>query len=514
MHTERIPHLATVLTAHLLSLLLLTPLAGVVVIAAATRVRPAVAGPIALITSLLGLGLAVLAWLRYDPAGSPFQIIERVGLTRSGVGYLVGADGLTVTALVVIEAVGLLAILTSWSDASDGRPDRQASLLIFQAAMVGIVIALDALLFAACWAVLLTSVAAAIEARRPTRWGGVTLVAASVLALLTGILLIHAAARDATGVLSFDVANLQQISLPGERQTGPFLLLFAAFASAAAALTLGAAFPRTRSHAALVTAAVVLLPSYAWVRFNSAMLPQASRAFVPLIAATAIASLLMAAVLAWRSREGSRTLTWAAVAQLGVILLGVAVIDPQALGGSLVNTAGFALAVAPLSVLLSFSSGRTPAMVAGGWIVTLAAIGVPGLIAFTGGAAVVTGASHAHPMWAFAAGVGLLAIAAALVRAAQLTLARPGTPDRGATGAIAAITLAFAGLAIVIGVAPQAMRARLEPTMARVITRLDAGYAPVFAKVPGCGGGSVPAPSAPAGFTAIAPCDSAASTPK
>ena len=124
MHTERIPHLATVLTAHLLSLLLLTPLAGVVVIAAATRVRPAVAGPIALITSLLGLGLAVLAWLRYDPAGSPFQIIERVGLTRSGVGYLVGADGLTVTALVVIEAVGLLAILTSWSDASDGRPDR------------------------------------------------------------------------------------------------------------------------------------------------------------------------------------------------------------------------------------------------------------------------------------------------------------------------------------------------------------------------------------------------------
>ena len=111
-----------------------------------------------------------------------------------------------------------------------------------------------------------------------------------------------------------------------------------------------------------------------------------------------------------------------------MILLGVAVIDPQALGGSLVNTVGLALAVAPLSVLLSDSSGRTPAMVAGGWIVTLAAIGVPGLIAFTGGAAVVAGASHAHPMWAFAAGVGLLAIAAALVRAAQLTLARPGTP--------------------------------------------------------------------------------------
>jgi len=503
---------ATVFTSHLLSLLLVTPLAGVVLIALASRARPGAADAIALLTSLLGLALAVPVWLRYDIAGSPYQMLERVGgLTSSGV---VGADGFTVTAVLVIEVVGLLAILTSWSDEGQRRPARHAGLLILQAAMLGAVIALDALFFAACWTVLLTSVAAANGTGRSARWPTVTLVAASAVALLAGILLIHAAAGDATGVPSFDVARLQQISLPAERQARPFLALLVAFASAAAALTLGAASPRTRGHGALITTALVVLPAYGWVRFNLAILPQAARTFVPLIAALAIATLLTAVVRAWRARDAGRALAWAALGQLAAILLGLAVIDPQALAGSLVHAGVAALALAPLGAILSHASGRSRVTVAGGWILTLAATGAPGLIAFTGLAAIVRGTSHAHPMWAFVLAVGLLGVAAAVVRAAQLTLTDPGGQRFSDPGARAGMALAFAGLAMLIGVAPEPVRARLQPTMARVITRLDSGYAPAFATVPGCGGGSVPAPSAPAGFTAIAPCDSASTPPK
>jgi hypothetical protein len=70
-----------------------------------------------------------------------------------------------------------------------------------------------------------------------------------------------------------------------------------------------------------------------------------------------------------------------------------------------------------------------------------------------------------------------------------------------------ASALPLVGLALWIGLHPAPLLARLEPTMARVIIRLDPGYAPAFEKIPGCGAGTAPAPSAPAGFTAIAPCD-------
>src|SRR4029079_15324570 len=72
----------------------------------------------------------------------------------------------------------------------------------------------------------------------------------------------------------------------------------------------------------------------------------------------------------------------------------------------------------------------------------------------------------------------------------------------------AATLVPLVALALWIGLYPAPFLIRLEPTMARVITRLDSGYAPAFAKVPGCGSpGTAPAPSAPPGFTAMAPCD-------
>ena len=488
----------------------MTPLAGVVLITLASRARPAAAGLIALLTCLLGLGLSVPVWLRYDPAGSPYQLLEQGQvLTKSGAAYVVGADGLTVLAVLGIEVVGLLAILASWPRRAERNPLRHAGLLIFQAAMLGVVMSLDALLFAFWWAVLLTTVAITTKTGRPARWRTITLVTASVVALLAGILMIHAAVGEATGVLSFDLAKLQQVSLPPDRQVRPLLALCAAFATAAVLLTLGARSARTPAHAAFVLTALVLLPAYGVVRFNLAILPQAARAFVPGIAALAMAALLVAVAGAWRTRQASRILTWAAVGQVAVILLGLTVIDPQALAGSLIQPVAVALALAPLAAVLARSSPRSRVVAAGAWILTLAAAGLPGLIAFTGGAAIVRGTAHAHPMWALGASAGLVVIAAAMVRATRLTLSDATAQGTREPGARAAIALGFAGVAVLMGIAPEPVRARLQPTMARVITRLDAGYTPAFASVPGCGG-SLPAPSAPAGFTALAPCDSAA----
>ena len=106
--------------------------------------------------SLLSLALAVPVWIRYDPAGPPWQLLEQQPLVKSlGIGFITGADGLTVV-LVWLIALGVLAaIVGSWSRVRDGAAAHYAALLIAQAAMTGVAVALDGLLFVLCWTMLL-----------------------------------------------------------------------------------------------------------------------------------------------------------------------------------------------------------------------------------------------------------------------------------------------------------------------------------------------------------------------
>ena len=134
--------------------------------------------------------------------------------------------------------------------------------------------------------------------------------------------------------------------LPADRQSWPFLALLAGFAAAAGSTAMAAS--HARDHALLSATALVTLPGYGLARFNLAILPQAARTFVPLLAGLAMATLLVAAVQAWRAREWNRTLTWAALGQLAVMLLGLAVIDPGALAGSLIHPVAVALAILDL----------------------------------------------------------------------------------------------------------------------------------------------------------------------
>src|SRR3954468_11476336 len=111
------------LTSHLLTLLVATPLLGAAILGLAGRQRPAAARMIALLASLLSLALAVPLWVRYDPAGAPWQLLEQQPLVRSlGIGFIAGADGLTLVLVWLITLGAVAAIVSSWSRVRDGAP--------------------------------------------------------------------------------------------------------------------------------------------------------------------------------------------------------------------------------------------------------------------------------------------------------------------------------------------------------------------------------------------------------
>ena len=88
---------------------------------------------IALVSSLTSLVMVVPFWLRYDPAGQPFQMREHVLLIPSlGSGYDVGADGLTLLFVLLIGLVSLLAVSSRGGGSTIGKSRTTADCCSFR----------------------------------------------------------------------------------------------------------------------------------------------------------------------------------------------------------------------------------------------------------------------------------------------------------------------------------------------------------------------------------------------
>ena len=268
---------------------------------------------------------------------------------------------------------------------------------------------------------------------------------------------------------------------------------------------------------------------YGFVRFSLPILPEASRAFIPVVAGLSIVAIVYGALLALAQTDWKRLIAYSSISQMGMITLGLFAIAPAALSGSLLQQISHGISTGALFLIvgLVFERRQTREIAAFGGlssvmpvfavlflVMTLSSIGLPGLNGFVGERLILQGVFVAHRWWAAAAASGMVLGAAYMLWLYQRTMF--GGIREPANAALVDLTarelltlVPLAALALWIGLYPAPFLARLEPTMARVITRLDPGYAPAFAKVPGCGapGSTAAAPSAPPGFTAMAPCD-------
>src|SRR5437764_6893500 len=119
------------------------PLVGALVIAlipSASSDDQAVLAPrdrltkqIALVTSLVTLGLTVAMAVKFSPSGPAFQFVEiHQWIPQFGVHYAVGVDGIALVLIGMTTVLMPVVILASWHDADPGRhgdsaPARSAS---------------------------------------------------------------------------------------------------------------------------------------------------------------------------------------------------------------------------------------------------------------------------------------------------------------------------------------------------------------------------------------------------
>jgi len=484
---------------HWLTLVLVLPLAGAFLVLLVPSVARNVIKQLGLLTSVFSLALVLLVIGGFQPGQPGLQFEESLSwIPSAGISYHLGVDGLSLFLLGLNARLFLLAMA-----ASDPQIPRFKEfvvlLLLLETATAGVLLALDLILFYVFWEAMLVPLYFLIGA-----WGeGRRIYAAfkfviytvvGSLAMLVAILALAAINFTQTGQLTFDWTTLAQHPAGSPAQS----LLFLGFALAFAIKMplfplhtwLPAAYPATPTPALLVFAGLVSkLGAYGFIRFNLSLFPDASRAFGPGLAVLAVVGILYGAFMALAQTDLKRLVAYASMSHLGFIGLGIFAQNLLGIEGALIQMINHGVIIAALFLIVAMIERRTgtrdrrqlrglahsaPLFAALFLVVSLAALGLPGLNGFVGEFLIMLGAWSAFLPLAVGAGMGLILAAWYVLRmyqgAFQEAPEQPaGVPEVHRQDV--AVLVPLLSLMVILGVTPAFFPAAVETTVKAVVAR-------------------------------------------
>ncbi len=204
-----------------------------------------------------------------------------------GAFYNLAVDGYAVLLVMLTTLVGFLACLSSWNAIEDRLKEYYGHFLLLQAAMLGVFMARDFLLFFVFWELSLVPMYFIIAI-----WGGqrrgyasikfviYTLVGSVIMFL--GVLLLYWQHYVQQKLLTFDMAALLQTRLPADMQWWVFWAFFLGFAVKVPMWPLHTWLPDAHTEAptagSVILASVLLkMGTYGFLRFSLPMLPETAR---------------------------------------------------------------------------------------------------------------------------------------------------------------------------------------------------------------------------------------------
>ncbi len=108
-----------------LTILLLIPAVGAVVVGFLPRSRATLAKQLTLAITLVVLVLAVLATVAYDPKKAGFQFAQHHSwISTFGISYSVGADGISLVLMLLAAVLLPVVVLSSWDEVDGPEPGR------------------------------------------------------------------------------------------------------------------------------------------------------------------------------------------------------------------------------------------------------------------------------------------------------------------------------------------------------------------------------------------------------
>ena len=499
--------------SHLLSVVMLLPLAGAILL---LFIPGRLVNGIRLIANLTGLaGFLISLPLigRFVPGQSGFQLGENLEWIPSiGARYTLGIDGLSFVLVMLTTSLGAIAILCSWSAITTRVKEYYILLLLLQTGMLGVFMSLDFFLFYVFWEVMLVPMYFLIGV-----WGSdrrlyaaikfflYTLVG-SVLMLLAILTIYFKHAELAQGQYTFNIPLLLESTklFDPHLQQWLFWGLFFAFAIKVPMFPFHTWLPDAHTEAptagSVILAGVLLkMGTYGFLRFSVPMLPEAAKHYAPLMMAVSVFAIIYGALVCMMQKDMKRLIAYSSVSHLGFCTLGIFALTPMGIEGSILQQLNHGISTGALFLIVGVIYERRhtrqisefgglstpmPNYAAVYLIITLSSLGMPLLNGFIGEFMILRGTfevpRYGFTLAAWAVG-GIVLGAAYLLWLYQRVMfgavtnpANAKLPDLNLREFVCLVPLVLA--ALWIGLYPQPVLRYLEEPAMSIVKRVNPGY--------------------------------------
>ena len=355
-------------------------------------------------------------------------------IPQFGISFHLAVDGLSLLLIALSVFLGLLSILSSWTEVKTKVGFFHFNLLWVLAGIIGVFLAIDLFLFYFFWELMLVPMYFLIgiwghENRIYAAFKFFLFTQAGGLAMLVSILALYFVHGNNTGIYSFDYMELLGTTIG---QTAGFWIMLGfvlAFIVKMAVVPFHSWLPD--AHAQAPTAGSVILAglllktgAYGLLRFAFPLFPLNMSKIAPVGMALGVAGILYGAKLAFAQRDLKRLVAYTSVSHMGFVMLGIFALNQLAWQGVVMQMICHGISTGALFILagalqerigtrdMSRMGGlweKTPRLGAATLIFALASLGLPGLGNFIAEFLVLIGSFRTSVLLAVLGSLGFLA---------------------------------------------------------------------------------------------------------
>ena len=348
--------------APLLSILIFLPLAGALVqmLLPGDNAARIWALAVTVVTAVISLPL----YSRFDPTTALYQFGEHHAWIPSlNISYTLGIDGISLLLVLLTTLLMPLCVLGSWKYIEKRVKEFMVCLLLMEASMLGVFMALDFILFYILWEAMLIPMYLLIGI-----WGGPRKTYASIkffLYTLAGsVMLLVAIIALYLKTGSFSIPQMMGQDYSLVFQTWVFLAFFLAFAIKVPMFPfhtwLPAAHVEAPTAGSVILASVLLkMGTYGFLRFCLPITPLATFAFMPYVLWLSVAGILYGGFTALAQSDMKKLIAYSSVGHMGFVTLGIFVLNTNGIEGAILQMINHGVTTGALFLCVGMIYERT-----------------------------------------------------------------------------------------------------------------------------------------------------------